>query len=205
MARVARRRRASAGRVSLPRAMPLSADESAAIVDLSQQAAPPFEQDWANRGNPAQSFPDAAPTSPSAWGQKEMNMKPHALRLAAAAAAIGIMSLGTLTQASAQAVPHSHASGYARTYRPPAYQDHSCYGYSYGGYGGYGGYTNRGGCSDSPAECWSERHAKESTIRSNQRRPRVIPWSRFKPMVLRALEAPGRPAWLFFTSKWPTR
>jgi hypothetical protein len=87
------------------------------------------------------------------WGQKEMNMMPHALRLVAAAAAIGIMSLGTLSQASAQAVPHPHARGYARTYRAPAYQDYSGYGYSYGGYGGYGGYTNRGGCSDSPAEC----------------------------------------------------
>lgn len=72
-------------------------------------------------------------------------MTPHALRLAAAAAAIGIMSLGTLSQASAQAVPHPHARGYGRTYRPPAYQDYS--------YGGYGGYTNRGGCSDLPAEC----------------------------------------------------
>jgi hypothetical protein len=82
-----------------------------------------------------------------------MNMMPHALRLTAVAATIGIMSLGTLTQASAQAVPHPHASGYARTYRPPAYQDYSGYGYSHGGYGGYGGYTNRGGCSDSPAEC----------------------------------------------------
>jgi hypothetical protein len=80
-----------------------------------------------------------------------MNMMTHALRLAAATAAIGIMSLGTLSQASAQAVPHPHARGYARTYRPPAaYQDYSGSGYSYGGYGGY---TNRGGCSDSPAEC----------------------------------------------------
>jgi hypothetical protein len=82
-----------------------------------------------------------------------MNMMPHALRLAAAVAAIGIMSLATFSQASAQAVPHPHARGYGRTYRPPAYQDYSGYGYSYGGYGGYGGYTNRGGCSDSPAEC----------------------------------------------------
>jgi hypothetical protein len=82
-----------------------------------------------------------------------MNMTPHALRLATAAATIGIMSLGTLTQASAQAVPHPHARGYARTYRAPPYQDYSSYGYSYGGYRGYGGYTNRGGCSDSPAEC----------------------------------------------------
>ena len=36
---------------------------------------------------------------------------------------------------------------------PAADQDYSGYGYSYGGYGGYGGYTNRGGCSDLPAEC----------------------------------------------------
>jgi hypothetical protein len=79
-----------------------------------------------------------------------MNMMSHALRLAAVAATIGIMSLGTLTQASAQAVPHPHGRGYARTYRPPPDQDYSGYGYSYGGYGGY---TNRGGCSDSPAEC----------------------------------------------------
>jgi hypothetical protein len=82
-----------------------------------------------------------------------MNVMPHALRLAAAVAAIGIMSLGALSQASAQAASHPHARGYARTYRAPAYQDYSGYGYSYGGYGGYGGYTNRGGCSDSPAEC----------------------------------------------------
>jgi hypothetical protein len=82
-------------------------------------------------------------------------MMPHALRLAAAAAAIGIMSVGMLAQASAQTAPHPHARGYARTHRPPAaYQDYSGYSYSYGGYPyGYGGYTNRGGCSDSPAEC----------------------------------------------------
>jgi hypothetical protein len=84
----------------------------------------------------------------------EKKMMPHALRLAAAAAAFGIMSVGTLSQVSAQTAPHPHARGYARTYRPPAaYQDYPGYGYSYGGYGGYGGYTNRGGCSDSPAEC----------------------------------------------------
>jgi hypothetical protein len=80
-------------------------------------------------------------------------MMPHALRLAAAA--IGLMSVGMLSQASAQIAPHPHARGYARTHRPPAaYQDYSGYSYSYGGYPyGYGGYTNRGGCSDSPAEC----------------------------------------------------
>jgi hypothetical protein len=80
-------------------------------------------------------------------------MMPHALRLAAAAAAIGIMSVGTLSQALSQTVPHPHARGYGRTYRPPpaAYQEYP-YSYSYGGYS-YGGYTNRGGCSDSPAEC----------------------------------------------------
>jgi hypothetical protein len=83
-----------------------------------------------------------------------MKMMPHAMRLAAAAAVIGIASVGTLSQALAQTVPHPHARGYARTYRPPAaYQEYPGYGYSYGGYGGYGGYTNRGGCSDSPAEC----------------------------------------------------
>jgi hypothetical protein len=81
----------------------------------------------------------------------EMKMMPQALRVAAAAAAIGIMTLGTLAPASAQTAPHPHARGYARTYRPPAaYQDYSGYSYSYGGYPGY---TNRGGCSDSPAEC----------------------------------------------------
>ena len=80
-------------------------------------------------------------------------MMPHALRLAAAIAAIGIMGAGTLSQAAAQTVPHPHARSHARTYQPPAaYQDYSGYGYSYGGYP-YGGYTNRGGCSDSPAEC----------------------------------------------------
>jgi hypothetical protein len=80
-------------------------------------------------------------------------MIPHALRLAAAA--IGLMSVGMPSQASAQTVPHPHARGYARTHRPPAaYQDYSGYSYSYGSYPyGYGGYTNRGGCSDSPAEC----------------------------------------------------
>jgi hypothetical protein len=83
----------------------------------------------------------------------EKKMMPHALRLAAAATAIGIMSLGMLAQASAQSVPHPHARGYARTNRPPAaVQESPGYGYSYGGYS-YGGYTNRGGCSDSPAEC----------------------------------------------------
>jgi hypothetical protein len=80
-------------------------------------------------------------------------MMPHALRLATAAAAIGIMSVGTLSQASAQTPPHPHARGHERIYRPPAaYQEYPSYGYSYGGYS-YGGYTNRGGCSDSPAEC----------------------------------------------------
>jgi hypothetical protein len=86
-----------------------------------------------------------------------MKMVPDVLYLAAAAAAIGIMSLGTLSQASAQTVPHPHAKGYARTYRPPAvYRDYSGYGDSFGGYGaygGYGGYGNSGGCSNSPAEC----------------------------------------------------
>jgi hypothetical protein len=80
-----------------------------------------------------------------------MKMMPHALRLAAAAA-IGIMSVGMLSQASAQTAPHPHARNHARTSRPPAaYPDYSGYNYSYGAYGGYGG--NRGGCSDSPAEC----------------------------------------------------
>jgi hypothetical protein len=84
----------------------------------------------------------------------EKKMMPHALRLAAAAAAIGITSLGTLSQVSAQTVPHPHARGYARTYRPPAaYQESPSYSYGGYSYGGYGGYTNRGGCSDSPAEC----------------------------------------------------
>jgi hypothetical protein len=88
-----------------------------------------------------------------------MKMMPHAMLLAAAAligtmAVIGIASVGTLSQALAQTVPHPHARGYAHTYRPPpAYQEYPGYGYSYGGYGGSGGYTNRGGCSDSPAEC----------------------------------------------------
>jgi hypothetical protein len=83
-----------------------------------------------------------------------MKMMPHALYLAAVAATVGMMSFGMLSQALAQTAPHQHARGYARTYRPPeAYQDYSGYGYSYGGYGGYGGYTNRGGCSESPAEC----------------------------------------------------
>jgi hypothetical protein len=83
-----------------------------------------------------------------------MKMARDALYLAAAVAAIGIMSLGTLSQASAQTVPHPHAKGYARSYRPPAvYRDYSGYGDSYGAYGGYGGYGNSGGCSNSPAEC----------------------------------------------------
>jgi hypothetical protein len=79
----------------------------------------------------------------------EMKMMPRALRLAAAAAAIGIMSVGALSQASAQTPPRAHSRGYAaRAYQPPpAHQDYSGYSYSYGGYG------NRGGCSDSPAEC----------------------------------------------------
>ncbi len=80
-------------------------------------------------------------------------MMPQALYLAAVAAAVGMVSLAMQSQASAQTVPHPHARGHVRTYRPPVYQDYSGYGYSYGGYGGYGGYTNRGGCSDSPAEC----------------------------------------------------
>jgi hypothetical protein len=82
-----------------------------------------------------------------------MKMMPHALRLAAAIAAIGIMSVGVLSQASAQSAPHPHARSYTHTYRPPAaYQESPGYGHSYGGYS-YGGYTNSGGCSDSPAEC----------------------------------------------------
>jgi hypothetical protein len=82
-----------------------------------------------------------------------MKVMPHALSLAAAAAATAILSVGTLPQAAAQTVPHPHARGHVRTYQPPAaYQDYPGYGYSYGGYP-YGGYGDRGGCSDSPAEC----------------------------------------------------
>jgi hypothetical protein len=78
-------------------------------------------------------------------------MMTKAFRLLAAVAAIGIATVGVLSEASAQTRPHGYSArhGYiGRSYTPPAgYPDYSNFGYSYGGSG------NRGGCSDSPAEC----------------------------------------------------
>jgi hypothetical protein len=48
-------------------AMPRPSGESAGLWVLRRCAAAPFEQGRANRGNPAQSFPDATPTSPDGW------------------------------------------------------------------------------------------------------------------------------------------
>jgi hypothetical protein len=67
-----------------------------------------------------------------------------------AAAVIGIATLGALSQASAQSVPHRHSSRQDHVERSyPFNQDDS----QYPDYSSTGSGYSRGGCSGSPAEC----------------------------------------------------
>jgi hypothetical protein len=67
-----------------------------------------------------------------------------------AAAVIGIATLGALSQASAQSVPHRHSSRQGHIERSyPFNQDDS----QYPDYSSTGSGYSRGGCSGSPAEC----------------------------------------------------
>jgi hypothetical protein len=77
-----------------------------------------------------------------------MKMMTYATRVLTAMA-IGLAVVGSVSQASAQAVPYRHSRGYVeRYYNQPSQGSTQYPDYSHTGSG-----YSRGGCSDSPAEC----------------------------------------------------
>jgi hypothetical protein len=85
--------------------------------------------------------------SPSANAEMKMS---KTLRLYLAIAAIGLTSIGALSEASAQRAPYRHYSshGYVGRYYPPGEGNSQYPDYSHTGSG-----YSRSGCSASPAEC----------------------------------------------------
>jgi hypothetical protein len=79
----------------------------------------------------------------------EMKMMTKATRILTAVA-MGLAIVGSVSQASAQSVPHRHSGrqGYVERYYPPTQGNTQ-----YPDYGNTGSGYSRGGCSDSPAEC----------------------------------------------------
>jgi hypothetical protein len=108
-----------------------------------------LEQQRANQRNPAQSSSEANPMWPVDGVRNGVKMMTQTKRVLAAAV-IGIATIGALSQASAQSVPHRHSSRQGHIERSyPFNQDDS----QYPDYSSTGSGYSRGGCSGSPAEC----------------------------------------------------